>query len=78
MTCQMQLWWVAMQATGHLPFTPIPLAGHLHGRLYVCSVLWYIKSGKPGKSRTALAIDQTSDWSFAIHLLLIQDGRLLN
>ena len=30
------------------------------------------------KSLTALAIDQTSDWSLAIHLLLIQDGRLLN
>ena len=30
------------------------------------------------KSWTVLAIDQTSDWSLAIHLLLIQDGCLLN
>ena len=45
----MQLQWVAMQATDCLPFTPMLLAGHLHGRLHVCSVLWYIKSGKPGK-----------------------------
>ena len=44
----MQLQWVAMQATGHLPFTPMLLAGCLHGHLYVCLVLWYIKSGKPG------------------------------
>ena len=49
MTCQMQLRRAAMQATGHLPFTPMLLAGHMHGRLYVCSVLWYLKSGKPGK-----------------------------
>ena len=49
MTCQMQLQRVAMQATGHLPFTPMLSAGRLHGRLYVCSVLWYNKSEKPGK-----------------------------
>ena len=74
MTCQMQLQWVAMQVTGCLPFTPMLSAGCLHGHLYVCSVLWYIKSGKPGKvypgkvkqlwQLTRLAIH-----SLAIHLL---------
>ena len=35
MTCQMQLWWLAMQVTGHLPFTPMPLAGRFHDHLFV-------------------------------------------
>ena len=72
MTCQVQLQRVAMQATGHLPFTSILWAGHLH----VCSVLWYIKSGvpgkvNPGKVRQLLAIDQASDWSLAIYFVSI-------
>ena len=49
MTCQIQLQRVAMQVTGHLPFTSILKADGLHGRLHVCSVLWYIKTGVPGK-----------------------------
>ena len=49
MTCQMQLQRVAMQVTGHLPFTPMLLAGRLHGHLHVCSVFWYSKLGNPGK-----------------------------
>ena len=38
-----------MQVTDPLPFTPMLSVGHLHGHLYVFLVLWYIKSGKPGK-----------------------------
>ena len=98
----MQLQWVAMQATGCLPFTSMLLAGHMH----VSLVFWYIKSGlpftsmllaghlhghlhvssvslvhqvrEPWKSQTALVIDQTSNWSLAICLLLKQVGRSLN
>ena len=69
MTCQVQLLQVAMQATGHLPFTSILWAGHLHGHLQVCLVLWYIKSGVPGKVRQLLAIDQASNWSPAIYFI---------
>ena len=74
MTSQVQLRWVAMQATGCLPFTSMLWAGHLHGHLHVCSVPWYIKSGVPGKGnpgkvRQLLAIDRTSDWSLAIYFI---------
>ena len=75
MTCQMQLRWVAMQATGCLPFTPMLLAGHLHGRLYVSSVHWYNKSGKLGKVYPG-KVEQL--WQSTRHLLLKQDGHLLN
>ena len=75
MTCQIRLQRVAMQVTGHLPFTPMLSAGHLHGRLSIHLILWYIESGvpgkvTPGKVKQFLAIDQTSDWSLAIHFVL--------
>ena len=39
MSCQMQLRWVAMQATGHLLFTSMLSSGCLHGRLCTCFLL---------------------------------------
>ena len=83
MTCQIRLQRVAMQVTGRLPFTPMLLAGRLHGRLSIRLILWYIKSGvpgkvAPGKVKQFLAIDQTSNWSLAIHFVLGRVGRLLN
>ena len=72
-----------MQVTGRLPFTPMLLAGRLHGRLYICLMFWYIKSGvpgkvAPGKVKQLLAIDQTSDWSLAIHFVSGKVSRLFN
>ena len=60
-----------MQVTGHLPFTPMLLAGHL----YVCLILSGTASQEnleksSLQSHAALAIDQTSDWLLAIHLQL--------
>ena len=83
MTCQIQLQWVAMQVIGHLSFTSMLSAGHLHGRLYFHSLLWYTMSGipgevAPGKVKQLLAIDQTSDWSLAIYFVLEKVGRLFN
>ena len=80
---KMQLQWVVMQVTGHLSFTPMLSAGHLHGRLYILLMFWYIKSGvprkvAPGKVKQLLAINQTSDWSLAIHFVLGRVGRLTN
>ena len=80
---KIQLQQVVMQATGHLPFTPMLLAGRLHGRLYICLMFWFIKSGvpgkvTPGKVKQLLAIDQTSDWLLAIHFVLGKVGRLFN
>ena len=68
---EIQLQRVVMQVTGHLPFTPMLSAGRLHDRLYV----WCIKSGvpgkvTPGKVKQLLAINQTSDWSLAMHFVL--------
>ena len=56
------------------------LAGHLHGRLSIRLILWYFESWKSRswKSQTVLAIDQTSNWSLAIHLVLGRVSRLLN
>ena len=76
---KIQLQQVVMQVTGGLPFTPMLLAGHL----YICLMFWYIKSGVPGKVtpekvKQLLAIDQTSDWSLAIHFVLGKVGRLFN
>ena len=64
-----------MQATGHFPFTSMLSAGHLHGHLYICLMLLYIKAGipgkvAPGKVKEFLAIDQTSDSLLAIHFVL--------
>ena len=64
-----------MQATGRLPFTSMLLAGHLHGRLCIRSLLWYAEPGTPGevpsgKVKQLLAINQTSDWSLAIYFVL--------
>ena len=78
-----QLQRVVMQVTGHLSFTPMLLAGHLYGRLYIRLMFWYIKLGvpgkvTPGKVKQLLAIDQTSNWSLAIHFVLGKVGRLLN
>ena len=58
--CRMQLQWVAMQATGRLPFTSVLYAGHLHGRLYIRLLLRYAEPGIPGevaswKSQTAFS-----------------------
>ena len=83
MTCQIQLLWVAMQVTGHLSFTSVLSAGHLHGRLYIRSLLWYTESGipgevTPGKVKQLLAINQTSDWLLAIYFVLGKVGRLFN
>ena len=80
---KMQLQRVVMQATGRLSFTPMLLAGRLHGRLYIHLMFWYIKSGvpgkvPPGKVKQLLAIDQTSDWLLAIHFVLGRVGCLLN
>ena len=83
MICQIQLLWVAMQATGHLSFTSMLLAGHLHGRLYIRSLLWYTEPGipgevTPGKVKQLLAIDQTSDWLLATYFVLEKVSRLFN
>ena len=80
---KIQLQWVVMQATGRLSFTLMLSAGCLHGRLYIRLMFWYIKSGvpgkvAPGKVKQLSAIDQTSDWSLAIHFVLGKVGRLLN
>ena len=75
---KIQLQRVVIQVTGHLPFTPMLSAGRLHGRLYIHLMFWYIKSGVPGKVKQLLAIDQTSNWLFAIHFVLGKAGRLLN
>ena len=80
---KIQLQRVVMQATGHLPFTPMLLAGRLHGRLYVYLIIWYIKSGvpgkvTPGKVKQLLATDQTSNWLLAIHFVLGKVGCLFN
>ena len=39
LTISVQLSLVAMQATGHLPFTSMLLAGRLHGRLCIFSIM---------------------------------------
>ena len=80
---KVQLQRVVMQVTGRLSFTPMLSAGCLHGRLFIHLMFWYIKSvvpGKvtPGKVKQLLAIDQTSDWSLAIHFVLGKVGHLLN
>ena len=72
-----------MQVTGHLSFTSMLLAGRLHGCLYIRLLLWYTKSGipgkvTPGKVKQLLAIDQTSDWSLAMYFVLEEVGRLFN
>ena len=72
---QVQLQRVAMQATGRLPFTSILYAGCLYGRLCIRSLLRYTEPGIPGevasgKVKQLLAIDQTSDWLFAIYFVL--------
>ena len=64
-----------MQVTGRLPFTPMLLAGHLNDHWYVCLIFSGTASqGNLEKSSlescAALAINQTSDWSLAICLLL--------
>ena len=80
---KIQLQQVVMQATGCLSFTPMLSAGHLHGHLYIPLMFWYIKSGvpgnvTPGKVKQLSAIEQTSDWSLAIHFVLGKVSRLLN
>ena len=80
---KIQLQQVAMQVTGHLPFTSMLSAGHLHGRLYIRSLLWYTEPGIPGevasgKVKQLLAINQTSDWSLAIYFVLEKVGCLFN
>ena len=40
---KIQLQWVVMQATSHLPFTPMLSAGCLHGHLHICLMFWHIK-----------------------------------
>ena len=80
---KIQLQWVVIQVTGHLSFTPMLSVCCLHGCLYIRLMFWYIKSevpGKvaPGKVKQLLAIDQTSDWSLAIHFVLGKVGCLLN
>ena len=80
---QVQLQWAAMQVTGHLPFTLMLSAGHLHGCLFICLMFWYLKSGVPGKVtpgrvKELLVINQTSDWSLAIHFVLGKVGHLFN
>ena len=57
-----------MQVTGHLPFISMLWAGHLHGRLHVHSIVHQVRGS--WKSQAASAIDQTSDWSLAIHFML--------